>query len=156
MDGNWNQRNNRSDDSQWDRWNSNASNSSYYNQPVHKPYGQGFSMASFILGVLSVTIGCCGISLPLGALGIFFALLVYRKGKKLNSTAKSGLVLSSIGVILGILLIIYSVLTLPSLMNQLREQIDQAQSGSVPDAYTEFLNRYYEILSEYYGIPVEE
>lgn len=156
MDGNWNQRNNRSDDSQWDRWNSNASNSSYYNQPVHKPYGQGFSMASFILGVLSVTIGCCGISLPLGALGIFFALLVYRKGKKLNSTAKSGLVLSSIGAVLGVFLIIYSVLTLPSLMNQLREQIDQAESSSMPDAYTEFLNRYYELLSDYYGIPVEE
>lgn len=156
MDGNWNQRNNRSDDSQWDRWNSNASNSSYYNQPVHKPYGRGFSMASFILGVLSVTIGCCGISLPLGALGIFFALLVYRKGKKLNSTAKSGLVLSSIGAILGVLLIIYAVITLPSFMNRLRAEIDQAQSSSMPDAYTEFLNRYYDLLSDYYGIPVEE
>lgn len=156
MDGNWNQRNNRSDDSQWDRWNSNASNSSYYNQPVHKPYGQGFSFASFILGVLSVTIGCCGISLPLGALGILFALLVYRKGKKLNNTAKSGLVLSCIGAVLGVLIIIYSLLTLPSLMNQLREEIDQAQSSSMPDAYTDFLNRYYDYLSNYYGIPVEE
>lgn len=156
MDGNWNQRNNRSDDNQWDRWNSNASNSSYYNQPVHKPYGQSFSLASLVLGVLSVTVGCCGISLPLGALGILFALLVYRKGRQLNSTAKSGLILSCIGAFMGAILIIYVLLTMPTLMSQLQEQINQSQTENGSDIYTEFLNRYYDYLSNYYGIPAEE
>ena len=58
------------DNGQWDRWNSNASNSSYYNQPTHRPYNQGFAIASLVLGLLSVTLGCCGLSIPLGAMGI--------------------------------------------------------------------------------------
>ena len=60
---NWNQK----DQGQWDRWDSSASNSSYYNQPTHRPYNQGFAIASLVLGLLSVTLGCCGLSIPLGA-----------------------------------------------------------------------------------------
>lgn len=159
MDDNWNPRNNRSDDGQWDRWNSNASNSSYYNQPVHKPYGQSFSMASFVLGVLSVTTGCCGFSLPLGALGILFALLVHRKGRKLNSTAKSGLTLSCIGVFLGICTIIYVQLTMPRILQQFQDG-DPNSSGTTYgtdyDNYINYLNRYYDYIRNRYGISVEE
>lgn len=144
--------NNQSHNDQWDRWNSSSANSSYYNQPVHKPYGQSFSLASFILGVLSVTLGCCGISLPLSALGILFALLVYRKGQKLNSTAKSGLVLSCIGALVGVCSIVYVILAMPNLMQQMEEwtQLEE-QYGS--DSYTEFLERYYDYLSDYYEMP---
>ena len=63
MDNNWNGNN-----GQRDRWNSSASNSSYYNQPTHRPYGQTFSIASAICGLLSMTTSCTIIlSLPLGA-----------------------------------------------------------------------------------------
>ena len=159
MDDNWNPRNNQSDDDQWDRWDSNASNSSYYNQPVHKPYGRGFSNAAFLLGALSVTVGCGGISLPLGALGILFALLVYRKGRKLNSTAKSGLVLSCIGAVLG-LWTIYIQFTMPNMLQRLQEigaqNLSKATYGSEYDGDSGFTERSYNFLRIRHGNPVEE
>ena len=122
-------RDNGYDDENWDRWNSNSSHSSYYNQPTHRPYGQAFAIASLVLGLLSVTIGCCGFSLPLGALGILFALLGSRKGRKMESTARTGLILSVIGLIMGIFLTIISFLLIPLLMQN--------------DAYRELFNNYF-------------
>lgn len=156
MDDNRNSRNNQSDGSEWDRWNSNASNSSYYNQPVHRPHGQAFSYASFLFGMLSVTIGCCGISLPLGALGLLFALLVHRKGKKLNHTAKSGLVLSCIGIFLG-LFSIYISLMMPQTLQRLQPQnASETTYGTEYDNYIDYINQYYNYLRNRYGIPIEE
>lgn len=156
MGDNGNSWNNKSDDNQWDRWNSNASHSSYYNQPVHRPYGVGFSYASFFLGLTSVTMCCCGISIPMAALGILFALLVYRKGKKLNSIAKSGIVLSCIGMVIGILVLLYSLFAAPLLFQQL-QQMSQTQSEFTSeygnDTYTDFMNRYYDYLMNNFGIP---
>ena len=109
----WNQPNN----GQWDRWNSSASNSSYHSQPTHRPYDQGFSIASLVLGLLSTTLGCCGISLPLGALGILFALLCYRRGKHMNSNARFGLCLSVFGCVYGIGMMIYTLFVqLPAML----------------------------------------
>lgn len=109
----WNQPNN----GQWDRWNSSASNSSYHNQSTHRPYDQGFSIASLVLGLLSTTLGCCGISLPLGALGILFALLCYRRGKHMNSNARFGLCLSVFGCVYGIGMMIYTLFVqLPAML----------------------------------------
>ena len=155
MDDNWNPRNNQ-DDRKWDRWDSNASNSSYYNQPVHKPYGQAFSYASFLIGMFSVTRGCCGFSLPFGALGLLFALLVYRRGKKLNHTAKSGLVLSCIGIFLG-LFAIYITFVMPQILQRLQPQnSSDATYGTEYNNYLDYINRYYDYLMNRYGIPMEE
>ena len=52
------------DNGQWDRWNSNASNSSYYNQPVHKSQGQAFSTAALVCGIVSVTTCCAVVICP--------------------------------------------------------------------------------------------
>ena len=94
MDNNWNGGNWNGNDRQ-DRWNSNASNSSYYNQPTHRPYGQSFSIASAVCGLLSMTTSCTIVlSLPLGALGILFAVLAYRAKKKINNTCVTGIILS--------------------------------------------------------------
>lgn len=133
-------------DQQMDRWNSNASNSSYYNQPTHRPYGQGFIIASMICGVLSVTACCTGIlSLPLGALGILFALLTYRKGKKLNGTALTGMVLSAMGIITGISMTIYSFYTLPEMMQDpfFRSQVDSLTEQMYGMDFAEFMKEFY-------------
>lgn len=152
MNYNRGDRNNGYDDENWDRWNSNSSHSSYYNQPTHRPYGQAFAIASLVLGMLSVTVGCCGISLPLGALGILFALLVRRKGRPLESTARTGLTLSIIGFIMGIFLAICTLVFIPLLMQN--------------DAYREWFNTYFrvgtdfdeylEYIQNYYGISFTE
>ncbi|MGN1196555.1 MAG: hypothetical protein ACI4TA_03035 [Acetatifactor sp.] len=106
----------------WDHWDSNASHSSYYNQPVHTPYDQGFAKASLVMGFLATIFSCWGLSLPFGSLGILFAMLCKRKGRKLNSNCRTGLVLSVIGIVSGLLLIIYCVYMMmnsPEFMNQL-------------------------------------
>ena len=143
-------RNNQNGSDQWDRWNSNSAHNSYYNQPTHRPYGQAFTIASLVLGLLSVTVGCCGISLPLGALGILFALLVRRKGRRMGSTAKAGLILSIIGFIMGILLTVYAFVSIPLLMQNdaYRERFNayfRAGTGMDFEEYLEYIQNYYGI-----------
>ena len=147
MDYNQNDPNNwKGDNQQYDRWNSNASNSSYYNQPTHRPYGQGFIIASMVCGVLSVTACCTGIlSLPLGALGILFALLTYRKGKKMNGTAMIGIVLSAMGIITGISMLVYSFYMLPEMMKDpfFRNQVDAITEQMYGMDFAEFMEEFY-------------
>lgn len=129
---------------QWDRWNSSSENSSYYNQPTHRPYDQGFSIASLIFGILSITLGCCGFSVFTGAFGIFFALMCYRKGKKLNSSCMTGLVLSIIGIVIGVLsiaLAFYMIFHNPAYMEQFNQSFRQVYGMS-----------FEEMLQNYYGI----
>lgn len=147
MEHNQNDPNNRQrNNQQYDRWNSSASNSSYYNQPTHRPYGQGFIIASMVCGVLSVTACCTGIlSLPLGALGILFALLTYRRGKKMNGSAMTGIVFSTMGIITGVSMLIYSLYTLPEMMQDpfFRSQIDAMTEQMYGMDFSEFLEEYY-------------
>lgn len=135
-DNGWDQNQNH----RQDRWNSSASDSSYYNQPTHTPYDQGFSTASLVLGLLSTTLGCCGFSLPLGALGILFAILCYRKGKHMNSNARFGLCLSVFGCVYGVAMIIYTLFVqLPAMLQD--------------PAYINQLNQMYQML---FGMDFQE
>lgn len=149
MDYNQNGQNNNGS---WDRWNSSASNSSYYNQPTHRPYGQSFSVASAVCGILSVT-ACCAviISLPLGALGILFAVLAHRKGKKMNNTCTLGVIFSSIGITCAVTLVIYSFAMLPVFMKNdvFRSQFDRVTEQMYGMDFTEF-------MEEFYGYTIEE
>lgn len=135
-----------------DRWNSSASESSYYNQPTHRPYGQSFSIASFVCGILSITTCCTGIlSLPLGALGILFAVLVYRKGKQLNSICTLGIVFSCSGIVIGLIMIVYSFIMLPAFLKNeaFRSQFDGLTEQMYGMDFEEF-------LKEYYGYTIEK
>lgn len=151
----YNQGSGNQNNNQWDRWNSNSSNSSYYNQPTHKPYGQGFIMASVTCGILSITTSCTGIlPLPLGALGILFAMLVYRKGKRMNSACMMGITTSCVGIAIGLMLTIYSFASLPFLLKDetFRNQLDMLTR----QMYGMELQEVLEILEEQYGYTIEE
>ncbi len=148
MDYNQNGSSNRNDrdNGQWDRWNSNASNSSYYNQPTHRPYGQAFSVAAAVCGLLSVTTCCTVIlSLPLGALGILFAVLAHRKGKRMNSACITGLTLSIIGLASALLIMIYSLVMLPVLMKNesFRNQINTMTEQMYGINFSDLMKQYY-------------
>lgn len=67
--------------------------------------GNGFSTASMTAGTLSLFFLVSGLSFPVGALGILFALLS-RKGDKMDPQAKLGCILSIIGLCLGIAIFI--------------------------------------------------
>lgn len=137
MDYNQNEQNN---------WNSSAADNSYYNQPTHRPYGQGFMIASMVCGALSVTACCTGLlSLPLGALGILFALLTYRRGKKMSGSTLTGIVLSCMGIFTGVAMIIYSFSMLPTMMKDpaFRNQVDYMTEQMYGMDFAEFIEEYY-------------
>lgn len=115
----------------WDKWDSNASHSSYYNQPTHTPYDQGFSIAAIVCGLLSITLGCCSLSLPLGAMGILFAVLCSRKNKPLNSNCRMGLYLSIFGCIYGTVTLTYLIvknMNDPAFLQQLNQMYERGSS----------------------------
>ena len=154
--------NNQNGSDQWDRWNSNSSHSSYYNQPTHRPYGQAFALASLVCGLLSVTIGFCGIALPLGALGIIFAVLVRRKGKKTNSTAQTGLILSSTGVGLGSLILLLYLIFMPMMLKQqlsnesTRQQMEFMYNSLWKNSFDMEFEEYLDYISNFYNITIDE
>lgn len=141
-----NQNNPNHDNDQWDRWNSNASNSSYYNQPVHRPYGQSFAIASGICGILSLST-CCFVmlSLPLGALGVLFAVLAYRKGRRMSTSYITGMLFSSIGLSCAVLLCIFSLAMMPVFMKSevFRSQFDAVTEQMYGMDFAEFMEQYY-------------
>ncbi len=132
---------------QRNRWNSNASNSSYYNQPTHRPYDQGFGIAALVLGLLSSTLANCGLAIPLGSLGILFAILSRRTKKRMNSNARFGLYLSVFGCIYGVGVIIYTFVQLPSMMQ------DPAFVNQLNSIYQTFFGmNFEEFMQSNYGI----
>ena len=129
----------------WDRWNSNASNSSYYNQPTHRPYGQSFSIASAVCGLAMMT--GCTVVLPLclGSLGILFAFLAHRRGKRMSSACVTGLTLSSIGVFFAVVILVYTYVMLPMLMKNetFSRQLDTVSEQMYGVSFSELMEQYY-------------
>ena len=70
---------------------------------------RAFSIAALVFGILALITFFTGI-LPLmaGGMGILFVALSYRKGSPLTPTARAGLYLSILGVLFGVLLLVYS------------------------------------------------
>ena len=140
---NWNNQNRGGD---WDRWNSNASNSSYYNQPTHRPYGQSFSIASAICGILAMMTSCTVVlSMCLGALGILFAVLAHRKGKRMSSSCVTGLTLSCIGVTFAVAILVYTYVMLPLLMKNeaFSRRLDAVSEQMYGISFSELMEEYY-------------
>ncbi len=73
----------------------------------------GMSVASLVLGIIGLSMGCC-VYPPIifGSLAIIFALLSRGGEMHMNSYAKAGLALGIIGIAFGTLFLIYSFFTL--------------------------------------------
>lgn len=114
----------------------NANNNNRQNPP--KP--SGFSIAALVFGILSLVTLCTGLlPIPLGAMGILFAILTYRRGRKLPSLSLTGLCLSCVGMVFGIALYVYTLVTVMPLLEN-------------PE-YRKELNTYYESVL---GISLDE
>lgn len=85
-------------------FNENPQQNYYYQNRQEAPppaSSSPLSTASLVLGICSLVLICCGGSFILGALGIIFAILS-RGRTPMNGTAKAGLALSIIGIVLSI------------------------------------------------------
>jgi|GEM_PF-3324249 len=74
-----------------------------YSQHSSRPGNNSMSTAALVLGICSIVFICCGGSTITGALGIILALLS-RGGGTMDGRAKSGMILSIIGLSLFIVI----------------------------------------------------
>ena len=89
--------------------NSYYTNTDYNAQP--EPVSNGFAIASLVMGILSIITCCCYfLSILFGILGIIFSCVQPKdsEGKK-PTMATVGLILSIIGVVIGLSIIIFNV-----------------------------------------------
>lgn len=106
-----------------------------YNNQNNMPSGRSserlnpFSIASLICGIMSVVLCCTGVlSLPLGGLGVLFAILTKRLGKEMSPVSVSGLSLSCLGMFLGLLVCAYTfymIMTDPELRDAFKDSYEQ-------------------------------
>lgn len=104
----------------------------------------GFAVASMVCGVLSLAVCCCTgfLSVIPGGLGILFAVLTKRSGRKMHPMCNAGICLSVIGIILGILMTVFSFYV--TFNNPLyMEQLDMVYQQIYGVGFEEFWNTYY-------------
>lgn len=98
----------------------------YHNQPIQNPFQMNsFERAAIICGLISLSTICTGFSMPIGALGILFAFLAHRSGKRLSPICKHSTLFSAFGVIFPALTIISMLITLPAQIKDPNSQINQ-------------------------------
>lgn len=91
------------------------------------PQPSGMSTASLVLGIIAMALSCClYLSIPLGALGIIFAILSKGHSRKMTGRAKTGLGLSIGSICLSFLLIVTTIAAvgLANLTRQARDYMD--------------------------------
>lgn len=82
--------------------NSHANPVMYGNDSSQDGSGEGFAIASLVLGIISIlTCCCCLLGLLLGILGLIFAL-VSKKGKTWDGMIIAGLICSIVGMVLSL------------------------------------------------------
>ena len=105
----------------------NTENSTYNNYNPDRGR-RAFDTASVVMGIISMVVLCTGVlSIPAGALGILFATLGKKPGVQRSNTAKAGLILSSFGMIAGILTVtiaLYWFCTDPSAPEQVKNMYE--------------------------------
>ena len=88
-----------------------------YRQNPPAPRRNPFAIVSLVLGIGSLLTICTGfLPLPMGALGILFAVLSYRRGRRLDSMALTGAVTSCVGLLFSLVLYGMVFAMLPSLL----------------------------------------
>lgn len=77
----------------------------------HGEQQNGMAVISLVMGILSLVTCCCGwINLPLGILGIIFALISRNGKQSMDSQATAGLIMSCVSIGLYIISVIFILL----------------------------------------------
>lgn len=117
-----------------------------YRQNPPAPRRNPFTVASLILGICSLASMCTAIlPLPLGALGILFAILSYRKGQRMDTMAIAGISTSCVGLAFSVLFYGVVFATIPSLMRdpEYRKMLDRYSESMYGVSYDELFERAY-------------
>lgn len=98
-------------------------------EELKKPEDNSFGVCAVIFGILSIVLSSGnGIGITLGVIGLIFG--VKQKKIRKNGWSKTGLILNIIGILLGIVFLIYTVTYIinnPELISQLQGQLTNAR-----------------------------
>lgn len=119
----------------------------YYQQPIPPKKNTGFAIASMICGIVSLVLCCMGLGLPLGALAILFGILTRRKGQRMESMATAGIITGSIGLFMGLIVYIFTLLIFED------PSFQKGMYDSFEEAYGE---DYADMMGELYGFDLDE
>ena len=131
----------------------------FYEQPYQSPYKPTgkFAMVSMILGICSLAL-LCTVFFPiiLGGLGLIFAILSKRRGRKMESAAMTGVITSSIGLGLSLIFCVISVISAVHMLKpENRDMLNQMYEDTLGMTYDEYIEGLYgedmlEQLDEFY------
>lgn len=123
-------------------------NTSYYNDLQNRSINS-FSIASMVMGIGSIVLCCTGfLSLPMGALGVLFAILSRRKAKSMPGMSIAGICTSICGMILGLIAAAYIIIILVIAANP-------SMHHYLDPIYQEAYGMDFEEFMEHMGYPLE-
>lgn len=122
-------------------------NNNYYQQPAPTQKRNNMAIASMVCGIVALVMCCMGLSLPLGALAILFAILSRRKGQTMNSMSIAGIVTGIIGLLLGIVIMLYSLFLMQD------PYFQRGMYDSFEEVYGE---DFADMMGEMYGFDLDE
>lgn len=144
---------------QQNNWQNSGFQGNYYYggqnyQPPRKP-ASAFSVASLVMGIISLLLVCCGLSYVFGALGIIFAILSRTSGQKMDSQASIGMGLSIAGSVIGIIVLVVYLAGNYSYIASSLENFENYQQyyydGSMDDFYgTDDYDDYFDYYEDYF------
>lgn len=105
-----------------------------------------FTVASLILGICSLVSVCTAIlPLPLGALGILFAVLSYRKGRSMDTMALAGIATSCVGLAFSVLIYGMVFAMMPSMLRdpEYRDMLNRYSENMYGESYDDLFERAY-------------
>lgn len=119
-----------------------------YRQNSPAPRRNPFTVASLVLGICSLASICTAIlPLPLGALGILFAVLSYRKGRPMDTMAMAGIATSCVGLAFSVLVygVVFSMM--PAMMRDpdYRDMLNRYSESMYGESYDDLFERAYGI-----------
>lgn len=123
-----------------------------YRQYSPAPRRNPFTIASMVLGVCSLLTICTAIlPLPLGALGILFAVLSYRKGKHMDTMAITGIATSCAGLLFSLFLFGVMFAMMPAMLRnpEYRDMLNRYSESIYGQSYDE-------LFENAYGIDLDE
>lgn len=124
------------------------------------PRPNTFATLSLVLGIASVALICTGIlPIPLGALGLLFAILS-RRGTKFEGSAVGGCITSIIGLALGLIMtVMVYVMAIFGAVNSVMSSSESIPTD--PDALNDYIwesiyGEDYKEIFEQYGIDYDK
>ncbi len=123
-----------------------------YRQNPPAPRRNPFAIVSLVLGIGSLLTICTGfLPLPMGALGILFAVLSYRRGRRLDSMALTGAVTSCVGLLFSLVLYGMVFAMLPSLLRdpEYRDMLNRYSESLYGESYDD-------MFEDAYGIDLDQ